>query len=513
MSTRRRFLQIAGGAAILAGGGPARLLAADAPFGADVELQLTARPGEAGLLPGTPTRIWRYDGEVLRGDPRTLSFLDGSGHIPLLRLMRGQRVRIHFHNRLPEPTIVHWHGLHMPQPMDGHPMYAIEEGETFTYEFEVDTRAGTYWFHPHPHQRTAYQVLQGLTGLLVVHDDEEQSLGLPAGDLDIPLVIQDRRFDGDNQLVHLGRRRMDWMMGYAGDHVLVNGDVDYQRQVPRTSCRLRLFNGSNASTCQLRLSGGRPMTVIGSDGGLLEFPEQRQQVTLAPAERIEVLVDLSRLQAGDELALLAETWSPRLQRLTDRQVTGELRDGGRVIARLIAGDEQRPSPPLPDRLSVYPTAPSLEQAVTRRVTLSMMRGNLTLNGRVFGGMRDVADEERVALDRPVIWEFANDARMGMGRGGGRGMGMGMRMLHPMHVHNVQFRVIGRQMAEEPDSVLESLGRGSIDNGLKDVVLVRPGERVRVLMQFADHTGLYLYHCHILEHEDLGMMRNFLIESA
>jgi FtsP/CotA-like multicopper oxidase with cupredoxin domain len=202
------------------------------------------------------------------------------------------------------------------------------------------------------------------------------------------------------------------------------------------------------------------------------------------------------------LYLLAESWSPALQNLTASQRTGELFSGGRVMASFTLTAEQRHVTPLPSQLSHFPrlSLDDVDRArPPRRITLSMMRGQAMLNGRVFGDMYEVADHDRVKLGVTEIWEFTNTS-------------MGMRMLHPMHVHNVQFRVLERNMLASTSPFLRQLSDGFVDEGLKDVVLVRPGERVRVLLRFEQHTGIYLYHCHILEHEDLGMMQNFMIEA-
>jgi len=243
---RRRFLKQAGTVALgglLLGG---RTLAsathamppaeATADFNPDVEMELAAVVDEVGLLPGAPTAVWRFTGKVLRGNADTLTFLkssdNGPSFVPVIRTRRGQRVRIFFTNRLPEQSIVHWHGLHIVQRMDGHPMYAIGTGKRYVYEFVVDNRAGTHWFHPHPHERTGFQVYRGLAGFLLVSDDEEDALKLPRGTFDLPLVIQDRTFDSRNQLVYL-QNMMERMMGFTGERVLVNAAPDYTKQVER----------------------------------------------------------------------------------------------------------------------------------------------------------------------------------------------------------------------------------------------------------------------------------------
>ena len=508
---RRRFLYglgagglaLAGVNAALSAGAAHTMPPAEATpgFNPDIELELNAVAAEAGLLPGAATRIWRYTGRVIHGNSQALGFLDGSGHLPVIRARRGQKLRIRFNNRLPEDSIVHWHGLHIVQRMDGHPMYAIGTGKTFVYEFVVDNRAGTYWFHPHPHGRTGAQVYYGLAGLFLVGDDEEDAAGLPRDEFDIAAVIQDRSFDARNQLSYVGGSRMDRMMGFTGQRVLVNGSADYRRDVTRSAYRLRLFNGSNAALYRLRWSNGRPFTLIGTDGGLLEQPREREFLTLATGERADVWLDLSGQQPGDELALVAESYAPDLENITRTQTGAPLLPAGRPIMRLrvTAGAARKSA--LPQRLSTFPKldiGDAINRDRPRTIRLSMMRGQLMLNGRTFGDdMMEVAADEKVRLGTTEVWEFVNERS-------------GMSMVHPMHIHNLQFRVIGR--TGTGSGLQQDLIAGATDEGLKDVVMVMPGERVRVLMTFENHTGLYLYHCHILEHEDLGMMRNYLVQA-
>jgi len=474
-------------------------------FQPDVELELTARVESLALLPGQTTQLWRYVGAVLFGDAATFSYLDNS-HIPVIRARQGQKFRIHFRNELPEESTIHWHGLHMVQPMDGHPMYAIPTGATFVYEFTVENRAGTYWFHPHPHERTGHQVYHGLSGLFLVTDENEQQLQLPSGEFDLPLIIQDRTFNASNQLVYLPGPppRNVWMQGFAGTTLLVNGKQAYSRTLKRTAYRLRLFNASNASNYMLRWSHGASMTVIGTDGGLLETPVQRAYLSIAPAERIDIWIDLSQLPAGQEVSVLAESFSPGLSNITASQTGAALVQGARPIARFVMDSEQLTSRALPQQLSVFPPL-NLTEAINgsnpRTVLLSMMQGQVLLNGRVFGVMDEYVEDEIVRAGTTEIWEFANNAAMGM------------QMSHPMHIHNVHFKVIERIPAATESATAQTMRAGFVDDGLKDVVQVLPGERVRVLLKYERHAGIYLYHCHILEHEDLGMMRNLMIRAA
>ncbi|MFP5380287.1 MAG: multicopper oxidase family protein, partial [Vicinamibacteria bacterium] len=255
--------------------------AATSSAGVDVDLVLTAAPDEVALLPGEATRVWRFTGERLLGPADTLTTLPGSYLGPVIRLRRGQRVRIRFQNRLGEDSIVHWHGLDVPEAADGHPRLAVGPGRDYVYEFTVTNRAGTYWYHPHPHMRTGPQVYQGMAGLLLVSDPDEEALALPSGSHEILAVLQDRRFDARNQLLYQGSM-MEMMNGVLGDRFFVSGRETPSRDVDAAWHRVRLLNGSNARIYSLAWSHDLPMTVIGSDGGLLERPLEQRTLTLAP---------------------------------------------------------------------------------------------------------------------------------------------------------------------------------------------------------------------------------------
>ena len=292
-----------------------------------------------------------------------------------------------------------------------------------------------------------------------------------------------------------------------GERVLVNASPDYVRRVERRAYRLRLFNGSNASGYRLSLSDGQPFMVIGTDGGLLEQAMTRQSLTLAVAERVDVWIDFGGMQPGQELSLIAQPFAPMMgggrmgmgMGMGMGMMGRTANAGPRSIARFRTGNGAATKSSLPERLSAFP-ALSLRDAVNvegpREIHLSMMRGQVFLNDRTFD-MEAVAEDEKVRLGATEVWDFVNDSPMA----------------HPMHLHNVHFKVIERTGVEGSAPDRAGLSAGFTDEGLKDVVLVLPGERVRVLMKFEDYTGLYLYHCHILEHEDLGMMRNYLVEPA
>ena len=492
----------------------------------DVHIELIAEPAMVQLRSGAPTRVWRYRGRLLRGDSSILSAFPDGYLGPIIRVRSGQRVRIELVNGLPESTIIHWHGLHVPDDMDGHPRFSIAPDARYVYAFTVRNRAGSYWFHPHPHGRTGKQVHAGLAGLFIVSDDEETSAGLPDGAQDMLLVIQDRRFDRDNQFTYpgdlpqesstrgggmmgggmmMGRMgggmgsMMARMMGVLGDQILVNGDMAAARRVPRRPHRLRLFNAANTRTLKLAWSDGSPLTVIGTDGGLLAATVHRNYVMLAPAERIELWVDFGSWKAGGEMSLRSLAFDGGMMGGPDALPDGAAFD----VQRFTIGDGPAQPGQLPALLAkVAPPQPREAIAVARPKVFDLTMGMMTwgINGESFD-MFGANEMETVKLGTQEIWEFRNE---------GRGAMMGMVMPHSMHVHGLQFRVLSRSVSPKFADAYRSVSAGLVDDGWKDTVLVMPGERVRLLVHFADFTGLFLYHCHMLEHEDAGLMRNYRV---
>ncbi len=487
---------------------------ANPSFHPDVELELSAGPSEVQIFTGAPTRVRKYHARLLKGPSETLQVLEDTYLGPVLRLKKGQKIRIYFTNYIPQDTITHWHGLHVPPEDDGHPRFAIRKVEKYIYEFEIKNRAGTYWFHPHPHGLTGPQVYRGLAGLLLITDDEEQDLKLPSGEFDIPLVIQDRIFDGNNQLVYL-TSRMERIWGFLGNRVLVNGKPDFTLQVRRSVYRLRILNGSNSRIYKLAWSDRRPLVVIGTDGGLLERPVMKNYLMLGPAERVDLWADFTRYNEGDTLVLKSLPFSGASSMgMMGRGMTGRRRrrGGNRVpqngeeleILRVKIGWKPGIKPKLPEHLS-NPGWHNIKEALNlnspRRFVFAMRRMRPTINGRSFR-MTAVADDEIVRLGNLEIWDLVNSST-------GRGMMGGMmQMPHPVHIHGLQFQVVERTTSAGWETIKE----GFVDNGWKDTVLLMPGMRVRVLLKFEDFEGLYLYHCHNLEHEDMGMMRNYLVKA-
>ncbi len=460
-------------------------------FKPDIDIALSAVVTEVPILPGKYTRVWAFRGQLIKGDRGSLIQNSRSYLGPTIRVNKGQKVRIRFSNQIPEETIVHWHGLHVPAEMDGHPRHVISSGKTYLYEFKVNNRAGTYWYHPHPHGRTGPQVYYGLAGLFIVSDEEEKKARLPSGPEDIPLVIQDRAFDRDNQLVYLSGHMMERMSGFLGNWILVNGRPGYVLPVADRAYRLRLLNGSNSRIYRLAWQDETPLVIIGTDGGLLPLPVNRPYVFLGPGERIDLWADFTSRTIGSTAMLVSLPF--------DAGMAGgppELPNGaGFPVLKMSVARREKSHTVLPATLSDSDGAfrsAAVNSAAVKKFVLEMRHMTGTINGRMFQ-MTKVADDEVVRLGSSEIWEFINDVR-------GRGM-MSMPLPHPVHLHGKSFKVLYRS------GVLHS---GYVDEGWKDTVLLMPGERVRIQVPFDDYAGLFLYHCHNLEHEDMGMMRNYFV---
>lgn len=508
-----------------------------ADFLPDVEIELTMNTADVAVLQGEKTHIWKITGKVIKGPSGVLDNNEGTYLAPTLSFKKGQKVRIILNNNLPAQSILHWHGLHVPANMDGNPMYAIDRGETYVYEFEILNRAGTYFYHSHTHSVTARQVYSGLAGLLIVSDDQEQALNLPNGDFDVPLVIQDRSFDDQNQLVY-SAHMMQRMQGFLGDQILVNGKPNFVLPVATRPYRLRLVNGSNSRIYKLAWDDGTPLTVIGVDGGLLESPEQHAYVMLSPGERAEVWMDFSGRAVGSELTMRSLQFDTSAHGAMGmmggghRGMMGGGMKGGRhrgmmrggmmgggmmSVSALPSGSDypilkirvtkkEQGNNTLPKALAPI-TALHVKNAANaanpRTIALSMEHMSALLNGRSYK-MNDIQPEEIIPVNSLQLIEFDN----GFSGGGMHGM---MNMPHPMHLHGEQFQIVKREISSGSSDNYATVASGFVNSGWKDTVLVMPGEKVTILKPFNDFKGLFMYHCHNLEHEDMGMMRDFLIK--
>jgi bilirubin oxidase len=533
MLTRRDVLKtLAAGTAMLAM--PAALRPAAGAAEPDVFIRLTAARDRARIRSGPETRVLRYSAQVLRG--RGDAIRPSSSYLgPSLELRRGERVRIQVVNRTGEPTVIHWHGIILPDSADGHPHQAVRPGGSYTIEFTVRNPAGTYLYHPHPHHLTGKQTYYGLAGLLIVREPAEREMGLPGPEHELALVLQDRRIGEDNQF-GFRRMMMDDMTGVLGDTVLVNGLADPAFKVAPRAYRLRIANTSNARIYKLAWSDDRPLRVIAADSGLYsraEGVQERPYVTLFPFERVELLEDFGARADGAEIALESRAFAGDSMEEMMRGMMGDERSGGGggmmgggmmggmmgrgmmgggmmggMMGGGMMGGMMGPQQGEPLHLARFtvspgprsraasvslpaaePTTGDARHELRTQLAFRMMRG--FLNGRRFDAndMMAVASDEWLPVGQTTVWTFSND-------------GMGMPMSHPMHIHGVRFRVIERS----PGGVPADLREGVIDAGFKDTFGIFPGERVRVALAPLV-PGLFMYHCHNLEHEDGGMMRN------
>ncbi|MBK8814902.1 MAG: multicopper oxidase domain-containing protein [Methylococcaceae bacterium] len=501
-------------------------------FKPDVEFELVCQDVDFPILAGQKTRVQKYSAKLISGPEHTITDIPNSFLGPLIRLHKGQKVRIHLLNQLNEVTITHWHGLHVPAEVDGHPMYAFGPGQKFVYEFEVVNRACMAIYHPHPHEATARQVYHGLAGGIIVNDEEEAALELPTGEYELPIVIQDKLFDTSNQLIYSPGMHGN-MFGFYGNRILVNGQPELQLDVATCAYRLRFLNGSTARIYKLAWDDGTPITVLGTDGGLLNEPENKPYVMLAPGERLDVWVDFSGRTIGSELVMRSLPFSGALPQMGMGMMMGSrygLPMGSdyavftvRVVKKV--GD----SPKLPAMLSkiaAYKISDTANPNKPVPITISEGHMQMLLNGRPHA-FNDVQPIERIPVNTIQLMEIAHDNSghgmggmhggmgMGMGRGrmgmGGMGMGGMMAMAHPIHLHGQQFQIVSRSLDSSRENAYETVKHGFVNSGLKDTVLVMPGETVRIIKPFQDYKGLFMFHCHNLEHEDMGMMREFSVE--
>jgi Putative multicopper oxidases len=251
-----------------------------------------AQSGTATLGAGITVNSLGYSGATILG--------------PTIRIEQGQVFKLNFKNNLAEATNIHWHGLDVPATQDGYPTDLTAPGGTFQYDFQVTNRPGTYWYHPHPDMATASQAYRGLAGFFIVGSAQEDALGLPSGDFDLPILVQDKRLDGG---LTYAPSDDDRNIGLFGETVLVNGTVGAMLEVSTRTYRLRLLNGSNARIYNFALSSGATMQLIGTDGGLLDMPMPVSSVLLAPGERADVLANFSANMVGDEVFLQSNAFT------------------------------------------------------------------------------------------------------------------------------------------------------------------------------------------------------------
>ncbi|MFI2489045.1 multicopper oxidase family protein [Promicromonospora kroppenstedtii] len=419
---------------------------------------LGIQTGETQLKDGAPTRTWGINGTYLA---------------PTIRARRGETVEIAVHNGLDRETSLHWHGMHLPAAMDGGPHQPVAAGETWTPRWTVDQPAATLWYHPHVHGATADHTYRGLTGLFIVDDEDTDALGLPTtyGVDDVPMIVQDRALDGDNQFVE--RLPLAGSLGVIGDEILVNGTLGPYLDVTTRLVRLRLLNASNARLYNFGFSDDRTFALIGTDGGLLAAPWETNRLYLSPGERAEIVVAFEPGETVDLRSYPSPDLggaSGRLDGFADRL----------DICRFRAADTLADETALPAALGEAPDLAGADVAAERSFVLSsdQINGRSMAMDRIDFGVREGTVE---------VWEVTNDNGY----------------IHNFHVHDVQFQVLTVDDAAPPPHL----------SGWKDTVLLVQGSRYRLAMRFTDHTDPnvpYMYHCHLLQHEDDGMMGQFVV---
>lgn len=429
-------------------------------------------------------RIARGQTALLPGKLADTAGFNGTFLGPTIRAHRGDRIRLDITNELGETTTVHWRGMHLPAAMDGGPHQIIVPGATWSPNWTVANEAATLWYHSHMAEKTGPQVYSGLAGLFIIDDANSDALPLPKtyGVDDIPLIVQDRNFDAAGQLVY-GSAPTHEMFGELGDTILVNGTYAPYIEVPQKLVRLRLVNGSNARRYNLGFSDGRSFQQIATDGGFLDVPIERTRLVLSPGERAEIIVDL--IAAAGPLTLISDA-VPGAARLF--HLLRDVRIGQNDEYQKFRILELRPRPstmPIGTLARTLNALPCVDSRDAVRTRIFKLNNRMSINSQSMDPMRV---DQIVRKDNTEIWEIRNREAL---------------FYHPFHVHNVQFRILDRD-GEPPEDY---------ERGWKDTVLVNPLETVRILVRFSDYSDPhlpYMFHCHVLEHEDMGMMGQFVV---
>ncbi|MGX1308178.1 blue copper oxidase [Amorphus suaedae] len=514
--TRRDVLAGAGAIGLVWGLGAPRPSAAERPElpipkllrpDAGGGIALAPQAGQMRFRPGTPTPTYGFNGPFLG---------------PAIRVRRGDAPTVSVTNRLEEATTVHWHGLIIPGTADGGPYRIIDPGGTWTVKLPIDQPAATLWFHPHIYPVTAEQVIKGLAGLFIIDDDENDALPLPStwGVDDIPVILQDRRFDADGRFFHRFNA-IAVAMGYVGDTMLVNGAHDPIVRTGRGWLRFRILDGSNARNFELGLSDDRAFHVVASDGGLLDAPVSLTRLPIAPGERYEILVDA---RDGKPFDLVSHPVAHQaIMRLPPFDQPLPLMtvqpDGAETGGRL------------PDRLATLPSLPAVLPPVSQGLVMQMYRDTVGqkimqetgLMQMAMSGKTDPAVVARVVA--AITGEPALPLKAQLTSNGINGRPFSLvepgfrapintdlvwsiseetdKMLHPVHIHGCQYRVVHRDGKAPPPHMA----------GWKDTLPIEAGGNAEIFVRFpceASEDSPYMAHCHNLEHEDSGMMTEFTV---
>jgi bilirubin oxidase len=415
---------------------------------------------------------------------------------PTLLLNKGDFVDISIDNQLADTTTIHWHGMHVSAENDGGPHIIIEPNSTWNPSFTVLDKAATYWYHPHLHQKTNEHVSKGIAGLIIVRDDEEAALTLPRkyGIDDFPIVIQTKDFDANNEIV---------VPSNSDDIIMVNATIDAALEVPAQVVRLRLLNGSSMRVFNIGLNGNQTFYQIASDGGLLSNSIALTRLQLAPGERAEILIDFSGMNGQ---TMFLKSYASEFQ----NGIYGATNPGmgaGMVLTGYnpnplngsdfdimqfdVVAQNANPITTIPTALVTLNPIPESSANITRDLIMrpavmgpNQLNGIFLINNATFE--MDVINYT-IPLNNIEIWSILNQSGIA----------------HPFHIHDVQFFVLDRNGVAPPLS----------EQGRKDDILIKPMETVRFITKFEDFasdTYPFMYHCHMLIHEDGGMMGQFLV---
>jgi bilirubin oxidase len=447
-------------------------------------------------LSGTSVELTLQNGtfSFFNGQNTTTMGVNGNILGPTLIFNKGDFVDIKVNNQLEETTTIHWHGMHVSAANDGGPHTTIAPLEIWNPQFTVLDNAGTYWYHPHLHENTNKHVSLGIAGYIIVRDEDEAALDLPRtyGLDDFPLVIQTKDFDINGQIV---------VPSNSDDIIMVNATIDPNLNVPAQVVRFRLLNGSSQRVFNIGLSGNKPFYQIASDGGLLKKPEILTRLRMAPGERAEILIDFSGMK---EQSVQLMSYATELQNGTygasnpsmspmmsligyyPNPLNGTNFD---IIRFSVVAPTISPVTSIPETLVDVMPIPEISADITRTLIFTpelmgpnQLNGNFLINGLHFD--MDVINFS-IPLNSTEIWRISNHSPIA----------------HPFHIHDIQFYVLDRNGFAPPLN----------EQGRKDVILIHPMETVRIITQFTDFANdsvPYMLHCHMLTHEDKGMMLQF-----
>ena len=427
---------------------PLRILPVLSPVSSDATTdyyEITMKQAQVEIQPGLKTTIWGYNGQFPG---------------PTIKARLGRQTVVRQINNLPEPMVVHLHGMASLPQYDGYPDDVIQPGAYKDYIYP-NSRAATFWYHDHTMHTTGANIYKGLSAFYLVEDDVEVNLPLPKGKYDIPLIIQDRLLAGDGSMIYNSKGDNETQ----SSTILVNGIPWPRFEVANRKYRFRILNGSNARSYRLALSSGQPLIVIGTDAGLMSAPVTTSEIRIGMAERYEVIVDFSVYPIGTQVVL---------QNL----------DGETLLNQIMRFDVVRQESSystVPATLRTFEPIPESSAVNTRDFTFSWGQGGeWVINGKTWDSNRVDATP---SLGDVEIWRFFNNFNDAS---------------HPVHLHLVDFQIL--DLNGKPPLPYEV--------GWKDTVYLSENEVVRIIVKFGPNKGRYVMHCHNLDHEDHSMMTQF-----